>query len=57
LNTLDLSNEQEYRSALKEISLQFDNEPEPGTPEAERFELMIKLIENHETVQVTSPLP
>lgn len=35
----------EYQAALKEISPLFDNEPEPGTPEGDAFEVMIALIE------------
>lgn len=38
----------EYRAALNEASAYFENEPELGTPDAQRFERLIKLIEAYE---------
>ncbi|MBH3391068.1 hypothetical protein I5S62_18345 [Pseudomonas putida] len=43
-----IRNEDEYRAALREVSPLFDNEPEPGTEEAEVFEAMVLLIEAYE---------
>ncbi|MGO3987229.1 transcriptional regulator [Pseudomonas sp. SAS7] len=43
-----LRNDDEYRAALREVSPLFDNEPEPGTKEAEVFEAMVLLIEAYE---------
>jgi HTH-type transcriptional regulator/antitoxin HigA len=34
--------------ALAEISPYFDNEPEPGTPESDRFDVLADLIEAYE---------
>ncbi|HBT01645.1 MAG TPA: XRE family transcriptional regulator [Citreicella sp.] len=34
--------------ALAEISPYFDNQPEPGTPEADRFDVLADLIEAYE---------
>ena len=38
----------DYRAALAEVSPMFDNEPEPGTPEGDRFDVLVTLIEAHE---------
>jgi HTH-type transcriptional regulator/antitoxin HigA len=38
----------DYRAALAEVSPMFDNEPEPGTPEGDRFDVLVTLIEAYE---------
>ncbi|MDR1349185.1 MAG: transcriptional regulator [Zoogloeaceae bacterium] len=43
-----LHNEADYRAALSEVSPLFDNEPEPGTPAGDRFEILLTLIEAYE---------
>lgn len=40
--------EADYRWALAEIERHFDRLPEPGTPEAERFDLLSALVEAYE---------
>jgi HTH-type transcriptional regulator/antitoxin HigA len=40
--------EADYDWALKEIEPYFENEPEPGTPEADRFDVLASLIEVYE---------
>lgn len=40
--------EQEYKIALKAIEPYFDNEPDLGTPEADRFELLAMIIQSYE---------
>lgn len=40
--------EQEYEAALQMVSPLFDNEPEPGSPEGDYFEVMCLLIEEYE---------
>jgi HTH-type transcriptional regulator / antitoxin HigA len=40
--------EAEYAAALAAIEAYFDNEPEPGTREADRFERLFKLISAYE---------
>src|SRR6202030_4619687 len=40
--------ETEYDEALEEIERCFENEPKPGTPEADRFDLLALIIENYE---------
>jgi len=43
-----LRTEAEYEAALKEIEQYFDNEPELGTPEADRFNELAFLIGEYE---------
>jgi HTH-type transcriptional regulator/antitoxin HigA len=38
----------DYKSALAEVSPLFDREPEPGTPEGDRFDVLVTLIEAYE---------
>nr|WP_126366377.1 helix-turn-helix domain-containing protein [Pseudomonas fluorescens] len=52
-----MHNEEDYRAALKNISALFDNEPEPGTPEGDYFEIMITLIEAYEAKNFPLDLP
>jgi HTH-type transcriptional regulator / antitoxin HigA len=38
----------DYHTALKVVAPWFDNEPAPGTEEADRFEILLTLIEAYE---------
>lgn len=49
--------DQDYRAALKEVSAWFDHEPEPGTPEGDRFDVMVTLIEAYESKHFPVDLP
>jgi HTH-type transcriptional regulator / antitoxin HigA len=49
--------EVDHRAALKELSAFFDNEPEPGTPEGDRFEVMLTLVESYEAKHFPIDLP
>ena len=40
--------EVEYDEALDEIERYFENEPKPGTPEADRFDLLALIVEDYE---------
>ena len=40
--------EADYNAALHEVSACFEHEPEPGTPEGDRFEIMLTLVEAYE---------
>src|ERR1700704_1479910 len=40
--------ETDYNAALDEIERYFENEPKPGTPEADRFDLLALIIEDYE---------
>jgi HTH-type transcriptional regulator / antitoxin HigA len=43
-----LRSEVDYEAALDEIERYFDKEPVPGTPEADRFDLLAFVIEDYE---------
>lgn len=43
-----IRNEDDYAAALKAVEPYFDNEPAAGTPDADRFELLVMLIEAYE---------
>ena len=38
----------EYDEALEEIERYFENEPKPGTPEADPFDLLTLIVEDYE---------
>ncbi|WP_131109012.1 helix-turn-helix domain-containing protein [Pseudomonas sp. Sample_10] len=57
MNIHPIHSDGDYREALKKVSALFDNEPEPGTPEADYFEIMITLIEAYEAKQFPVDLP
>jgi HTH-type transcriptional regulator/antitoxin HigA len=57
MNIRPIHTDQDYRAALKEVSVLFDNEPEPGTPEGDYFDIMITLIEAYESKQFPVDLP
>ncbi len=44
-----IRNEKDYEAALQAVSPFFDREPEPGTPDADRFEILLMLIEKYES--------
>ena len=43
-----LRSDADYRAALHAIEGYFDNEPKPGTPAADRFDLLALVIEDYE---------
>lgn len=43
-----LRTEDDYENALREVSPYFDTEPEPDSLEADRFEMLLMLIEVYE---------
>jgi HTH-type transcriptional regulator/antitoxin HigA len=47
----------DYQAALREASAFFENEPEPGTPEGDRFEILLLLIEAYEAKRFPIELP
>jgi HTH-type transcriptional regulator/antitoxin HigA len=40
--------EDEYNSALRQASVFFNNQPEPGSSDGDRFELLLMVIESYE---------
>ncbi|MGF6398601.1 HTH-type transcriptional regulator/antitoxin HigA [Pseudomonas frederiksbergensis] len=57
MNIHPIHTDADYRAALKSVSALFNNEPEPGTPEGDYFEIMITLIEAYESKQFPVDLP
>lgn len=47
----------DYRAALREVSVYFDNEPEPGTPDGDRFDVLLTLVDACEAKQFPIDLP
>ncbi|OYW37947.1 MAG: transcriptional regulator [Hydrogenophilales bacterium 12-61-10] len=47
----------DYRAAMREISTYFDNEPQPGTPDGDRFDILLTLAEAYETRHFPVDLP
>ncbi|MBV9563257.1 MAG: XRE family transcriptional regulator [Bradyrhizobium sp.] len=43
-----IRSETEYEATLDEIERYFENEPKPGTPDADRFDLLALVIEDYE---------
>jgi|SRR5450830_427693 HTH-type transcriptional regulator/antitoxin HigA len=49
--------EADYQATLREVSAFFDNEPEPGSPEGDRFEVLLTLVEAYEAKNFPIDLP
>ncbi len=49
--------EADYDAALKEIERCFEEEPEPSTSEADRFDLLAMMIEDYERKRWPIDLP
>ena len=47
----------DYKAALREVSAYFDHEPEPRTPEGDRFEVLLTLVEAYEAKHFPVELP
>jgi HTH-type transcriptional regulator / antitoxin HigA len=43
-----LRSEDDYDAALDQIEWYFENEPKPGTPAADRFDLLALIVEDYE---------
>lgn len=48
MNIHPIRTETDHRAALRELSAYFDNEPEVGTEEGDRFEILATLVETYE---------
>ncbi len=44
-----IKRKKEHETALAEIGFLIDRDPDPGTPEADRLELLTLLVENFES--------
>ena len=47
----------DYQAALHAVSAYFDNEPKPGSPDGDRFEILLTLVEAYETKHFPIDLP
>ena len=48
MNVHPIRTEVDYKAALRELSAYFDNEPEPGSEEGDRFDILATLVETYE---------
>jgi len=59
-NIRPIRNESDYSWALKEIEAYFEDQPVPGTADADRFEVLASLIEAYEdknwTIEAPTPV-
>ena len=57
MNIRPIHTESDYQAALREVSAYFENEPEPGTPDGDRFDILLTLVEAYEAKQFPIRLP
>ncbi|WP_368563516.1 type II toxin-antitoxin system HigA family antitoxin [Pseudoxanthomonas sp. UTMC 1351] len=59
MNIHPIRTDRDYRVALRELSAYFDNEPEQGTEDGDRFEILATLVEAYEAKHfpITAPDP
>ena len=48
MNIHPIRTKADYKRALREVSAYFDDEPEPGSAEGDRFEILLTLVEAYE---------
>lgn len=48
MNIRPIRTRTDYKTALRELSAYFDDEPAPGTEEGDRFEILLTLVEAYE---------
>ncbi len=47
----------DYQAVLREVSAYFENEPEPGSPDGNRFAVLVTLVEAYEAKHFPIDLP
>lgn len=52
-----IKTEDDYKAALREVSVYFDQDPTPGTPDGDRFEILLTLVEAYEARHCPIDLP
>lgn len=57
MNIRPIRSEADYQLALRDVAAYFENEPEPGTDEGDRFDILLTLIEAYETRHFPVDLP
>ena len=56
-NIRPIKTEADYEWALAEVTAYFDNQPEPGSPEGDRFDVLAALLEAYENEQFPIAAP
>lgn len=57
MNIHPIRTEKDHQAALRELSAIFNHQPEPGTEEGDRFEVMLTLVEAYESKQFRIEAP
>ena len=57
MNIHPIRTKADYKRVLREVSAYFDNEPEPGSTDGDRFEILLTLVEAYETKQFPIEAP
>jgi HTH-type transcriptional regulator/antitoxin HigA len=57
MNIRPIHTEADYKAVLREVSAYFDNDPEPGTEDGDRFDVLLTLVEAYEAKQFPVDLP
>lgn len=57
MNIRPIRSEADYQLALRDVAAYFENEPEPGTDDGDRFDILLTLIEAYETRRFPVDLP
>ena len=57
MNIHPIHTKADYKRALRDVSAYFDNEPEPGSAEGDRFEILTTLVEAYEARQFPIEAP
>lgn len=59
MNIRPIHTDNDYQLALRELSDYFDQEPQPGTEDGDRFEILVTLVEAYESTHfpIESPDP
>ena len=57
MNIHPIRTKADYKRALREVSAYFDDEPEPGSADGDRFEILTTLVEAYEARQFPIEAP
>jgi HTH-type transcriptional regulator/antitoxin HigA len=57
MNIHPIRTKADYKRALREVSAYFDDEPEPGSEDGDRFEILATLVEAYESKHVPIEAP
>ncbi|HZF97168.1 MAG TPA: transcriptional regulator [Pseudoxanthomonas sp.] len=57
MNIQPIRTEDDYKAALRELSMYFANEPEPDTEEGDHFEILATLVEAYEAKRFAIEAP